>query len=230
MLPGRGFRVFGDIAPLSRGGQNPGTPDPAPSSAAASRFHGVRDLAPAVDEVQQREPGMARHHARARVTHDYLGEFAWGFLVAVDRAFRAGRLVFTVGTLFQPAGSVFQKLGAAWAGSRAIGRMMSPAIQAHHMSHGLVLATQPTFQGVTARRCPAQVWICHLPGLSVGTMVARCNRCSCPSGWQLSAVQESLYSPHPARSLVTCWNVPGLGNGLARRHMSPWRARIVAPA
>ncbi len=173
----------------------PRNPERAPSSASAACCHGVRDLAPAVDEVQQREPGMARHHAWAGVTHDYLGELPRGLLVAVDRAIRAGRLVFTVGTLFQPAGSVVQELGAAGAGSRAIGCMMGTAIQAHHVPHGLVLATQPAFQGLAARRCPVRVWICHLPGLSVGAVVARCNRFGCPSGWQLSAVQESLYSP-----------------------------------
>jgi hypothetical protein len=70
--------------------------DPA-ARAIAARVQRMRDLAAAaVDQVEHREHGMPEQHPRTRVAHHLARELARLPLVAVDRAVRAGRLLFAV--------------------------------------------------------------------------------------------------------------------------------------
>ena len=62
--------------------------------------------------------------------------------IAMDRAFRTGRLFLTVGTFLEPPGSVTQQVIATGAGFAFIWGMVISAINLCHATKGCMFALQ----------------------------------------------------------------------------------------
>jgi len=96
---------------------------------------------PAVDYVRERHQRVPVNHARAAVSHDLLYLLAHRRLVAVDGAFRAGRLGGFERAFHEALQRVFFKLGAFSA--KAVRAMNTLAVKGYHRGHGLFFALDP---------------------------------------------------------------------------------------
>ena len=106
----------------------------------ARQLNRVPGPSKAVQLMGDRETRMPKQYARAGPLHYVLGLCSLGWLVAVDRAIGAGRLVLAVGAFFQPPLGVIQEF-------LALGTQLIPwtevvivAIDSDHLCNGQPLS------------------------------------------------------------------------------------------
>jgi hypothetical protein len=116
--------------------------------------------AAAVNPMAHAHDRVFPHHSRTGIAHDHPHLLASFPLVAVDRAFGAGRFLNAIAAAFQSKTCIGEKL-FAFAAKVPGGLMMIAAIDAHHGLHGIPFARQafageiiPGFHGRSGRWGP----------------------------------------------------------------------------
>ena len=103
--------------------------------------------APAVQQVQRGEQGVAQQHARTGVAHHLAHPLAHFGLVTVDGAFGAGGLAPAEGALLDAQQRVRLQFGAGGA-KPANGLVVRAAVHADHHGYGAALAREARFNTV----------------------------------------------------------------------------------